>query len=480
MCPFDVLRLRARVCVGSCLFSKFRFAQVPCKNIILHARSSSSTSAGVKDLAAISLGHSETGVHKVLANHGCKLEVPTRFIDLPSQGNLPYVRMTDWVRFLVQTGRLQHLVGTSCKAKRRALCLEFWQRLEKLRPQLPVYEMHRQKKLDLADTIPVLHHGDEGTTYKKCAIMVLSTHGVLGSGCSQAKDRNKKKYPIHRDPMRLNFIGSTVTNHFIFTALPHTKYKETPEVLDSMLSLYAADMANLATQGVTARSQDGEDEHLWVVCIAAKGDLPYLGKAGHFCRSFSKCPKHATSAKHSAGICYMCLGGIEGRDQAFPWEDFSMGAAWLSTRGQEPGFSVTGPLLSMPNDNGYEFYRPDIWHCFHLGCAKTFLASSLVVLIESMEGMNSVEEKLSYFSKDYKRFCRQNKKYGYITAITRDLLGWESSKDMPAGHWSKGHLSTRLMEWLQDYLQRFHLNDMRKHIQDIVPCPFQHNFLLFV
>ena len=448
---------------------------MPCKNVILHARSSSSTSAGVKDLAAVSLGHSETGVHKVFEQHGCKLGVPTQFTDLPSQGKVPYVRMSDWAKFLLETGRLHYLVGTSCKNKRRALCLEFWQRLEHLRPQLPVYELHREGKLDRGATIPVLHHGDEGTSYRKLPIMILSTHGVLGTGCSQAPDGNKKKYAIHRDPMRLNFLGSTMTSHFIFSALPQAVYKDAPQALDTMLSIYAQDMAALATQGITARV-GGEDEHIWLVCIAAKGDLPYLGKCGHFCRSFSMCPKQAHSRKHCNGICYMCLGGVEGRELYFPWEDFSTGAAWLSSRGQEPGFSLTGPLLSMPTDGGFRFYRPDLWHCFHLGCGKTFVASSLVLIIEAMEGMNSVEEKLQYLSRDYRKFCKQAKKYGYVSHITRELLGWETSNDSPSAHWHKGHLTTRLMEWLQDYLRRFHLNDTCPLFKLIVHWPLQHCF----
>ena len=444
-----------------------------CTDVILHARSSSSKAAGVQDLAQVSLGHSESGVQKVLAKHGCKMDVPISYVDLPTGKKVPYIKMKDWIHYLASTNRLECLVGTNDSAERRSICLEFWRRLEWLRPHHPAFKMARQNLLRLEDTLPLLHHGDEGRSYKKAPIMILSSHGLLGRGCHQASDKNKRRYPIHEDPLKLNFIGSTLKTHFLFAALPQKLYKNCPEALDTMLEIYAQDMTQIMTEGVRVTIA-GKPQHLFFVCLAVKGDLPYLAKSGHMSRTFGMVPRQPTSKKPGAGICWMCKAGIEGREETWPWEDFGPKAKWLMTRGCEPGFADDSPLMSIPHDFRIDFYRPDLWHCYHLGCAKSFTASAMVILVEYRRetGESSIESCLQEMSADFRAFCKRTKRYNYVASITRDLLGWEKTTDCPTGHWYKGHLTTRFLEWMEDYLERLHKDDTRPFIALIVPPGF--------
>ena len=361
----------------------FLSAQVPCKEIILHARASKSKKIEVQRLAAISLSHSEAGVHKVLSESGCKLDVPLDFVDLPTQKAVPYVKMSNWIQFLGQTERLHYLVGTSNGKLRQELCKEFWHRWSCIRPNHPIFCMARENKLRLEDCIPILHHGDEGRTYRRMPIMIISSHGLLGKGCKQSKI--KKDLPVAENPMFLNFLGSTVTTHYIFCALPHTLYKNCPEALDLMLQLYANDAKDVATKGVDI-TEDGATKRLHFWTVGVKGDLPYLGRAGQFTRSFSNCPKKSFSKKASTGICWQCSAGDERLDIQLPWEDFRSTARWMGSIGANPGYSSSAPLLTIPHDNGYELYRADLWHVFHLGCGKSFSASAIVVLLDTMEG----------------------------------------------------------------------------------------------
>ena len=454
-------------------FEFFPCAQVPCTDIIENAKTSTSASAGVRVLAGISLGHSESGVHKVLDEQGCRLPVPLQFVDLPTQKKVPYVLMSDWAFFLASTGRLHYLVGTSDVMKRRELCLEFWRRLKQSRPDHPVYSSGQgdgQEDLDrLRNTIPLLHHGDEGRTYRKLPLMVLSTHGVLGRGYSQAADKNKNNYAAQEDPMRLNFLGSTISTHYIFAALPHSLYKKCPEALDTMLELYAKDMEYLATNGLLVPDGDSV-RRIYFQVLAVKGDLPYLGKAAHFSRTYSMCPKQSESKKAASGICYRCWAGVEGGQENWPWEEFVLQARWLRTDGMEPaGFSRAGPLLHIPHDKAMWLYRLDIWHTFHLGCGKSFAASAIVVLLESMEEQGTIDQRLSLLTEDYRSFCKRTRSYAFITQITRDLLAWQNSNDMPAGSWHKGFLTTRLFEWLEDYMGRLHKDDTHPALSEVVP-----------
>ena len=428
-------------------------AEVPCTDIIKNARVSSSTDAGIQKLGKLSTGHSETGVQKVLNEHGCNVPVPVQFVNLPSQRNFPYVLMSDWIKYLAVSDRLHYLIGTKDQMERRKLCLEFWRRFELVRPSHPVFAMARASQIDLGSTWPLLHHGDEGRSYRKLPIMILSTHGVLGAGCSQAADGNKADYPIADNPMRLNFLGCSLTTHFIFAAAPQFVYKQHPEALDTLLEIYANDMRELAMKGLTVY-ENGKSNKLFFMCIAAKGDLPYLGKCAHMSRTYAKCPKKSSSKKPCDGICWRCLAGTEGREDSWPWEQFGTRPKWLETVSVEPGFSCVGPLLAIPHDDPTLFYQADLWHSFHLGCGKSFVASAIVILVQKMEELGSIDDRLKMLSLDYKDFCKRTRRYACISAINRDLLGWEHFGDMPQGHWHKGFVTTRLLEWLEDYMQQ--------------------------
>ena len=418
-------------------------------DIILHARASSSQATGVRRLAEIPLTHSEEGVHRVLAECGCRLDVPLDYIDLPTQNAVPYVKLSNWIDFLSRTSRLHYLVGTSDVQERQDMCREFWRRWSCVRATHPIFDLASKGLVQLENCVPLLHHGDEGRTYRKCPIMIISTHGFLGKGSHQSTV--KKSKDVTESPMFLNFLGSTVTTHYVFCAMPHTLYKPCPQVLDTMLNLYASDAKDLATTGIKVM-ENGSPRRLYFWVLGIKGDLPYLGKSGHFTRSFSNCPKRAQSQKAGQGICWSCSAGIETLAEPIPWEDFRPTAKWLQTVGRTPGFSPFGPLLNIPHDHGHELYRADVWHVFHLGCGKNFAASSIVTLLETMEG--SMDSRLQRLSLDFRQFCKQRGYYMYVAGISRELLGFEKSSDAANGHWSKGFITTRLLQWLENALPR--------------------------
>ena len=444
---------------------------MPCSDIIEHAKASASTSTskGVQDLAAVSLGHSESGVQKVLENHGCKLPIPLRYVDLPSQKQVPYVLFSDWVKCLGSSGRLHYLVGVKDTNRRQELFSEFWRRLEQSRPGHPVFQLAREGKIQLKDTFPVLHHGDEGRSYKKAPIMIISTHGLLGAGSAQTPEL-KKHCPVSADPMRLNFLGCTLTTHFIFAALPSSIYKNNPDCLDRMLQLYAADMQELTTTGVTVM-EAGVQQQLFFACVACKGDLPYLSKSGHFLRTYSMCAKQATSRAPCKGICFRCQAGVETKRQGHnacdaPWEDFGDNASWMRTEGPS-GIGCSSPLLAIPHDTPENLFQCDLWHNFHLGAGKSFVVNAVVALLEAEDGC--MDDKLALLGADYRSYCKRMRVYSCVTSITRDLLGWQHANDMPSGGYHKGFLTTRLLEWLEDFMGRRHKDTTDPYLIEIVP-----------
>ena len=227
--------------------------------MILQARASSSENPAVRQLGQVPLSHSADGVYKVLDESGCSLPVALEYVDLPSQKNVPFIRLSSWVRYLGHSERLHYLTGTTDPKVRKDLCVEFWKRYERIRPGHPIFAEARSGRCQLHNALPVLHHGDEGRSYRKTPIMVVSTHGMLGRGCRQAK--LQAGLPIKETAMDMNFVGSTFTTHFIFAALPVGLYKKHPAALDKMLSIYAADARELALSGIDVR-ENGHREHI--------------------------------------------------------------------------------------------------------------------------------------------------------------------------------------------------------------------------
>ncbi|CAE7228072.1 unnamed protein product, partial [Symbiodinium microadriaticum] len=415
---------------------------VACKEVVLHARSSSSKEAGVKALANVSLGHTEEGVHRVFAKQGLSLPVKISYADFPSCPKIPYIKLSDWILYLSSASRLHFLTGVKDPLQRSAVCKEFWERWRFAHPNHPIFASGQ----DLSRCVPILHHGDEGRTYRRLAIMVISTHGVLGRGTKQHRPR--KNVPIAEDEMRMNFLGSTMVSHYIFAAMPHGLYKPNPEVLDTMLAIYSEDIRSLSEEGITT-----SDGRLFFWCLGIKGDLPYLAKTGHMDRNFGRGPKQASSKNPCAGICWKCDAGREDLPAPCPFEDCSLGAAWRSTCGQTPGWSTPSPLLVMPHGDSSSFFVEDLWHCWHLGCGKSFIASVLAVVVTTMGGP-SIPWKLEKLTADFRAYCKRAKIYCTASAITQDLLGWESTAAMPQGSWHKGAVTTCLMQWMEDFFGR--------------------------
>ncbi|CAE7195936.1 unnamed protein product [Symbiodinium sp. CCMP2592] len=431
---------------------------VTCKEVVLHAKSSSSKDPGVKALARLSLGHTEEGVHRVFAKQGLSLPVKISYADFEKCPKIPYIKLSDWILYLSSASRLHFLTGVKDPLQRHALCKEFWARWRLGHPNHPIFASGQ----DLSRCVPILHHGDEGRTYRRLAIMVLSTHGVLGKGTHH--HHPPTGVPPAQDEMRMNFVGATILSHYIFAAMPHGLYKQAPDVLDRMLAIYSEDIRSLSEDGVTTTN----DGHLFFWCIGIKGDLPYLAKTGHMDRSFGRGPKQSSSKKPCAGVCWKCDAGREDLPFPCPFEDCTLDATWRQTVGRNPGWTVPSPLLAIPHDatDPTSFFVEDLWHCWHLGCGKSFISSVIVVVVTTMNGP-SIPYKLTKLTADFRAYCKRKKIYCSISAITQDLLAWDSTAAMPQGSWHKGAVTTCLMTWMQDFLARD--PEMKESVNVLLP-----------
>ena len=441
-------------------------AQVPCSHAVAlaKARLEEDPSGGtqmLREFANISESNAEQMVHVFFRRAGLAANVPISVVNVGNNSELskwPFVKFSDWIRHLIDTNRLaRQLCGVRTTSEMRERLVIFWDRFKALHPTHEVFQRSSCGQLDLSSAIPVWSHTDEGRTQKKLAMLVLSVHGCLGRGTSQYLEEVAKD-PSKRDGMGLNFVGSSWSTQFLCSVMMRTVYNKHPSALDKLVEAFADDMHECAFKGV--RGTVNPRQVFYAVQLGTKGDLPALVKLGSFKRSFNRVQKTSSAASRCQGICHWCDAGMEGQDlqnQYIMFEDLSDNPDWLRSLfvalpwDAEPAM-LKGQLFE-PN-KGTFFFRLDIWHNFHCGVAKVFLASSFIVLCNlGVIAGSSVDLRFKALSEFYRDFCQRHKLAMHVQEFTRDNLGFDSEASWPVGKWNKGAASTHMMLFLQSFME---------------------------
>ena len=206
--------------------------------------------------------------------------------------------------------------------------------------------------------------------------------------------------------------------------------------------MFVQDMIKVWEHGV--RGPHGEKYSFVILNIM--GDWPFHQKAFSLKRCFANDSKQATSRQTAKGICHLCLADQEN----YPWEEFeSAEPRWRRTLNPPESPFVRFPsLMQLPHNplRPATFIGQDIFHTWHLGCGKQFLASCLVLLSETYAGRN-IPARFESMSKDLFRWCKLNHEQPYIRKLSRDTVGWPSSADFPSATWSKGSTTTCVLRW---------------------------------
>ena len=309
-------------------------------------------------------------------------------------------------------------------------------------------------------------------------IMLMNWQPVLGRGCSHEEDRPQNMLPKD-DPMHLNLLLHPEESRFLaFAALKET-YQEDEEVLPDALEFLALDLRKALQDGICL--DNGYKVRLAVVSI--KGDWPWLITAGNLLRHFRRAPtlvcifafaidlrdknifaidiihrsliymfrqqqlrKKGQSQCHALGVCHMCLAGQEG----FPFTDCGECPRFLPTlTGAAAAVcwdvpsALTRFLPQMPG-NLPQFYRPDMWHAWHLGAGRYFLSSAIVLLMPLYPGSN-VPDKFDAMTARWRQYCQDRKRRPILQRISSATVNY-GPLDWPEGNWQKADTTTLLCD----------------------------------
>lgn len=470
---WDMLQPSSSDLIVICIFASRHACSIPfhclgrpkvsCRDVIKQAKLTRVKSKGIRALADVDLKRSESGAHRVFKSFGQSVPVRISRCDLPTKKQFPWIKCSDWVKYLVDSDRLDLLVGVRDIEDMQPLLLEFWDRYFDCAPSHEIYQRHMDGLIDVSRTIPILHHGDEGRGYKHLQVMVASTHGLLGNGCRHTDTSSTSASGSRGDPMKLNMIGNTFMTHFIHFLMPVAIYKECPASFLRMLELLSDDYTKLFTEGIRV-GRDGK-EKIWNCCLACKGDSPYLQKSGQFERSFYRRPLKARSKKPAVGVCHVCLAGVESHSPRFEFEEFGPNPSWLSTEGVMIPFTSPPPFLVIPreldNPNGERFYKFDLFHNWHLGGGKYFISSSIVLIVQHLISGQSWDLRFQKLTEQFLSFCRREKLPAYYKRLTPEMFGVaQNQASSPTGNWPKGDQTTVLSLFLEDFCEKNIGNDV--------------------
>ena len=203
----------------------------------------------------------------------------------------------------------------------------------------------------------------------------------------------------------------------------------------------------------------GEQWH--IVCLGLKGDMPFLRSAGGFTRHWQRAVRKESDDALPPGVCWLCLAGTR---PGGPFEDFNMDALWSQVPTVEPWAQrpVVLKLLHCP-ERPHDYFKPDVWHNYHGGAGKTFIASALAECLTLLGGSKDAKiEQLNDLLHVWAK--RPGCKLPHSGPFCQERIGLTSFQVLPEGSWSKfadTHIYHRFVEWfLNQRLEEIRNNEI--------------------
>ena len=397
--------------------------------------------AGIDAWAKAGLDNSERDIHRVIEKQGLSAKVP--LADLLLEGHsIPWISPSAWLRYIVEQNLWGHFAGltTSDLGQTERIWAGFWEKYLKLNPN---YNL--PPGFDPKHTAACYVHGDEGRTLKKSALMVMGFQSCLGQGCATNK-RSRKRSVDGNINLQVNYRGHSYTTRFVSVVL--TK-QLTEAAWDKVSTEFAKDLRRMLDEGII---HNGVTYRVCVVSV--KGDWPFLMKAGNLTRHFLRSTRKLEHVGRGKGVCHLCLAGTRAD---VPAEEVGYNdPAWLRTVPSPAPWTVTPPFIQYFAHDVVDpgtLFAPDLWHICHLGVAKCFASSTVILAIGILPQYKdlTLERAWKAVTTDYLLWCKQNGRQPILTKIGPSTVSYNEPAGA-VGSWHKGGLTTNLVLWLENLL----------------------------
>ena len=335
-----------------------------------------------------------------------ELDIPISWIDLGLGGGqqFPVLQPCDVIRFMAANGQIGRLMGNTAAEDVQTTLLESWRRYSKECPRHQVF--CEDNSLELRRCIPCYIHGDDGRSFKKSGVLLINLQGAIGQGSRPFLTKHLHKKQLRGKSMGLNMGGHSYGSRVLYCSMQRKFYAKQPHVFNKLLE-NLADQLHSLQQGFEYRKQKWH-----IVVLGVKGDLPWLTKAAGFERHFLRAQRvqHRRNGEEAAGagICFLCHAG----QSRVPCEDFSDDAAWVKGGCDAPWLRPPS-LLRLFHDPSHPstFFKPDLFHNFHGGAGKDWVASAMTEALVLLPG-NSKEAKIEAMADIMRPWSQHTRRSG--------------------------------------------------------------------
>ena len=381
----------------------------------------------------------------------------------------PVLQPCDLIHYLAAKDQIGRLCGApeATSNEVESMLLVFWRRYSRICPGHQVFN----GSVQLRRSIPCYIHGDDGRSFKKSGVLLINLQGALGAGSAPFHKKHKSRAEFMTNCMGLNIGGHSYGSRLLYYSMQRKFFAKQPEVFDHLLDNLANQLLKLQ-QGFTW----GNDS--WhIIVLGVKGDLPWLTKAGGFQRHFLRAQRVRNPKEPPAGICFLCHAG---RSQV-PYEDFRDDALWVPD-GCDLPWARQPSLLKLYHDPDCpsSFYKLDIFHNFHGGAGKDWVASVMTEALGLLPG-NSKDAKIEAMAaimREWGKPSRDNRPHS--GDFCADRIGLTSYQVCPDASWSKHNDTTIYMRFIQFFFaaRPEHREDPRMCLMYQATCAINLSFEL--
>ena len=352
---------------------------------------------------------------------------------------------THIIAYLTGQNQLERLVGGNSGSVDDLECtlLEFWRRYARTWPSHQVFAEGNSQQL--RHCIPCYVHGDDGRSFKKSGVLIVNLQGAIGQGSQPFVQKHSPCKKFRDRSMGLNVGGHSYGSRLLYCSMQRKFFAKKPEVFQRL-------MANLAEQLLELQRGFEYKRKRWhIICLGVKGDLPWLTKAGTFERHFLRAQRtlNPRGTECPAGICHLCHAGRS----RIPCEDFTDSAAWATDGCDEPWQHPPSFMkLYHEPEKPSSFFKLDLFHNFHGGSGKDWVASAMTEMLVLMGG-TSREAKIDEMAHIMRAWSQGNRKdRPHSGDFCSERIGLTSYQVCPEASWSKHNDTTIYMRFLQHFL----------------------------
>ena len=128
----------------------------------------------------------EAEVQRIFKENNLYYPVPVTVEDASPLQGFPWIKPSDFLKTMASYNDLSNILGGFSNLwEAEPMLVTFWERYRRVFPAFGLFEQVDRGVCTYKQCIPLYLHGDEGITYKKNGVLIISFQSPLGFGTSK-------------------------------------------------------------------------------------------------------------------------------------------------------------------------------------------------------------------------------------------------------------------------------------------------------